>query len=177
MDDEPEWVIAGAAGDNGVSALGTPWQAVSDRVMGGVSRARVSEDVIDGRRCRRLSGDVRLENNGGFIQMALDLGADGGGVDAGACDGVRLSVHGYGETYGCHLRTLDCTRPWQSYRATFNAAGTWRTVDLPFRAFVPYRLDEPLDIQHLRRLGLVAIGRAFYADLAVERVSFYRQSI
>ena len=25
---------------------------------------------IDGRRCLRLTGDVRLENNGGFIQMA-----------------------------------------------------------------------------------------------------------
>ncbi len=32
---------------------------------------------------------------------------------------------------------------------------------------------EPLDVRHLRRLGLVAIGRAFHADLAVSVVGLY----
>jgi hypothetical protein len=50
-----------------VSKLGTRWRGVSDRVMGGVSEASVSHVVIDGRPSLRLTGDVRLENNGGFI--------------------------------------------------------------------------------------------------------------
>jgi hypothetical protein len=32
---------------------------------------------------------------------------------------------------------------------------------------VPYRTDTPLDTRRLRRIGVVAIGRAFSADLSV----------
>ena len=49
----------------------------------------------------------------------------------------------------------------------------WEKIDLPFTDFLPYRLDAPLDIHRLRRIGLVAIGRAFYADLAVSELSFF----
>src|SRR5512143_1823375 len=58
---------------NRISTLGTPWRGFSDRVMGGISQEMIALTEIDGRRCLRLTGDVRLENNGGFIQMALDL--------------------------------------------------------------------------------------------------------
>jgi hypothetical protein len=44
---------------------------------------------------------------------------------------------------------------------------------LPFDRFEPHRLTVPLDLRHLRRLGLVAIGRAFHADLAVSVVGLY----
>jgi hypothetical protein len=37
----------------------------------------------------------------------------------------------------------------------------------------PYRLTEPLDVRRLRRLGLVAVGRAFHADLAASAVGLY----
>lgn len=39
---------------------------------------------------------------------------------------------------------------------------------------MPYRLEAPLDITQLRRIGLVAIGRAFLADRAVSELGFYR---
>ena len=157
-----------------VSALGTRWRGVSDQVMGGISEATVGHAVLDERPCLRLTGDVRLENNGGFIQAALDLDPAGGTVDASGFSGVRLVVRGNGEQYSIHLRTPDNTRPWQSYRAHFAAGPDWVTQDLPFSAFVPYRLDTPLDTTRLRRIGLVAIGRAFRADLAVARLAFYR---
>jgi len=47
------------------------------------------------------------------------------------------------------------------------------TVFLPFEAFAPYRLDQPLDTQRLKRIGLVAIGRAFSADLMVASIRLY----
>jgi hypothetical protein len=47
-------------------------------------------------------------------------------------------------------------------------------MDLPFETFVPYRLETSLDTTRLSRIGLVAIGRAFYADLAVSELAFYR---
>jgi hypothetical protein len=163
-------------GDDLVSALGTRWHGFSDRVMGGVSRESVVPAEIDGRRCVRLTGDVRLDNDGGFIQMALDLATNGATFDASAYRGLSLEIRGNGEHYGLHLRTADCVRPWQSYRTGFVAEPHWHEIKLPFHTFAPHRLTAPMDISRLRRLGLVAIGRAFAADLAVARLGLYRES-
>jgi len=154
--------------------LGTQWRSFSDQVMGGISRGAVARITLDGRPCLRLTGEVRLENNGGFIQAALDLGPRGEVLDASGYTGLRLSVRGNGEQYSVHIRTPDNSRPWQSYRARFLAGPAWQTVEIPFSDFEPYRIEAPLDVSRLRRIGLVAIGRAFQADLAVSEVSLYR---
>ncbi len=52
---------------------GACWQAISDRVMGGVSEVQLEPSRIDGRRCLCLGGQVSLDYNGGFIQASLDL--------------------------------------------------------------------------------------------------------
>ena len=169
-----DMLIDDFADGNLVSKLGTQWRGVSDQVMGGISEAAVTHGEIDGRPCLRLTGNVRLENDGGFIQAALDLSPSGDTVDASDYSGVRLVVRGNGERYSIHLRTPDNVRPWQSYRAHFTAGPDWETIDLPFKSFVPYRLETALDIARLRRIGLVAIGRAFHADLAVSELAFYR---
>jgi hypothetical protein len=166
-------IIDDCARDDLVSRLGTTWRGFSDRVMGGLSQEMVTRTTQRGRRCLLLTGDVRLENNGGFVQMALDLASDGSTCDASALAGVLMVVRGNGEGYGVHLRTPACIRPWQSYRAGFTATPQWREVRLPFERFVPHRLAEPLDSRRLRRIGLVAIGRAFRADLAVATLGFY----
>ena len=157
-----------------MSKLGTRWRGVSDQVMGGVSQATIAHETVDSRSCLRLSGDVRLDNNGGFIQAALALAPTDGLIDASEFAGIRLTVRGNGEQYSVHLRTPDNVRPWQSYRAHFNAEQEWRTLDIPFSQFTPYRLSAPLDVSRLRRIGLVAIGRAFRADLTVCELGFYR---
>ena len=79
-----------------VSKLGTRWRGVSDQVMGGISEAAVTHDIIDGRPCLHLTGDVRLENNGGFVQASLDLSPSGGTLDSSAYAGFRLVVRGNG---------------------------------------------------------------------------------
>jgi hypothetical protein len=150
------------------------WRSFSDRVMGGISREQASLAVIDGRRCLRLQGEVRLENNGGFVQVALGLEARSAPLDARGFSGVRLLVWGNGEEYLVHLRTRDTRLPWQLYRAPFVAASTWQTVELPFDAFRPERLAQPLNRGALTRLGVVAYGRRFLADIAVARVALYR---
>jgi len=158
------------------SLLGTSWRGVSDRVMGGISQESLTHQVIDGRPCLHLTGEVSLENNGGFIQAALDLAEDQRTLDASDLAGVRIVVSGNSETYSVHLRTPDNVRSWQSYRAQFVAKDCWCEVRLPFRTFQPHRLELPLDTGHLRRIGLVAIGRAFQADLAVAELGFYCSS-
>lgn len=155
------------------SSLGTEWQILSDAVMGGVSAGRMTQEVVSGREAVRMRGAVSLENNGGFIQIALDLAPSGQTVDASGFTGIAADVTGNGEEYGLHLRTADIMRPWQSYRQGFRAGPDWQEVRLPFSGFVPHRIDVPLDLRKLRRLGLVAIGRAFTADIAVGELRFY----
>jgi len=150
-----------------VASIGTSWRLFTDRVMGGVSHATLVRDTVAGRPAIRMRGDVSLENNGGFVQMSLDLTTDLGFTDASAWRGVELDVIGNDQEYNVHLRTGDLSRPWQSYRQSFKADGQWRTIRLRFENFLPHRADLPLDTRRLRRIGVVAIGRIFAVDLAV----------
>lgn len=140
---------------------GQMWAFIADGVMGGRSTGAITREIIAGRPANRLHGDVSLENNGGFIQIALDLQPDGDALDFTAYDGIELDVIGNGETYNAHLRTGDVTRPWQSYRLSFAAPHQWTSARLPFAEFEPYRIGTPLDLTKLKRLGIVAIGRKF----------------
>jgi len=155
-----------------LSTIGTLWQLFTDQVMGGVSNGTMVREVVAGRLAVRMRGDVRLENNGGFVQIAIDLAPDGKPINASAWQGLELDVFGNGEEYSLHLRTEDLTQPWQSYRQSFRAGQEWRTIPFRFRDFVPYRTETPLNLRRIRRIGVVAIGRAFSADLAVGGVRF-----
>jgi Complex I intermediate-associated protein 30 (CIA30) len=76
----------------------------SDQVMGGISEGTLTREVVQGRNANVLRGTVRLENNGGFIQMATNLAASSGvsssgflsssavPVDASHFEGVELDV-------------------------------------------------------------------------------------
>ena len=149
------------------------WRLVTDQVMGGVSSGSMSLDSYRGRDCIRMRGSVSTENNGGFLQIVLDL-ADGDRFDASAYQGVLLQVAGNGERYNLHLRTSDLWLPWQSYRATFVAGSEWSELSIPFAAFEAYRTRRDLKPERLIRIGLVAIGREFDADLCLAMLRFYR---
>lgn len=150
------------------------WEFVSDRVMGGVSEGRVSFTERDGRRIATLTGAVSLENNGGFVQMAFDPDQRGGTFDGSAWTGIEIEVRGNGETYEVRLRTSQLTRPWQSYRTSFRADDQWQTLRFPFAKFTLHRTDQPFDPAKLRRIGILAIGRAFEAEVSVACVRLYR---
>lgn len=155
------------------TAIGTRWQLLSDAVMGGVSAGRMSRTQHAGRTAIRMQGEVSLENNGGFLQIAVDLAPDGGTFDASRFAGIAITVAGNGQDYGLHLRTAELTRPWQSYRTRFVATPDWQEILCPFSSFVPHRTETPLNLRLLRRLGIVAIGRAFTADVAVGGLRLY----
>ena len=152
---------------------GATWEMIADRVMGGISNGTMRRETVRGREAIHLQGDVSLENNGGFIQIALDLAPDGSFIDASRWAGIEIDVIGNDESYNLHLRTADVTRPWQSYRQSFVAEREWQTVRLPFAEFEAHRIETPLDLRTLRRIGIVAIGRAFHADIAIGGVRFF----
>ncbi|WP_420131697.1 CIA30 family protein [Rhodopseudomonas sp.] len=149
------------------------WRLITDMVMGGVSQGTLHTPVAGELSPVRMHGAVSTENNGGFIQIAMDLQQDGGRFDASDYAGIRLEVSGNGETYGVHLRTTDMVRPQQSYRQSFTAPHHLTVLRLPFVDFVAHRIETPFDPSRLRRIGLVAIGRAFDADLSVARLWLY----
>ncbi len=149
------------------------WRLITDAVMGGVSQGRLTHETMAGREAVRMRGDVSTDNNGGFIQIALDFAPYGDAIDAGSFTGIAIDVYGNGEHYGAHLRSTQTTRPQQSWRAEFIATSDWQRIECPFASFVPHRIDEPLDVTRLRRLGIVAIGREFVADVAIASVDFY----
>jgi len=152
---------------------GKPWRAVTDTVMGGVSKADLRATMVAGKPCLRLNGEVNLENNGGFVQASLDLGADGL-LDASDFSGIEIEVCGNNERYNVHLRTSDMLMVWQSYRHGFTAEANWKTLRIPFAEFMPHRILVELDTSQLRRIGIVAIGRKMEADICFSRIALYR---
>jgi len=155
------------------SVSGNQWRLITDGVMGGVSEGQLTVDNIDGRYCLRIQGDVRLDNNGGFVQAAVDLARKN--IDNIAdYTGLMLEAYGNDQQYNIHLRSDDIWLPWQSYRASFTAVPEWQTIYLPFADFTPYRIRKALNITKLKRIGLVAIGREFSADLCISKVALYR---
>lgn len=156
------------------ASRGGQWRLVTDQVMGGISTADLRPDRHGDRGCLRLSGTVNTANSGGFVQMALDP-AGGKHWNVSTFAGLQLLVSGNGEQYNVHLRTSDLWLPWQSYRAAFVTAPEWHVIRIPFSSFEAYRIKTRLDTSRLTRLGLVAIGRHFTADLCLGDLRFYSQ--
>lgn len=166
------FLIDDRSSDSLVTAGGLVWRIVTDTVMGGVSLATLEPTQTQGKSCLRMRGGVSLANRGGFVQATIDL-AQSGFLDASAYRGIEIEVCGNGEFYNLHMRTADTRIVWQSYRIGFVASDHWQTLRLPFDSFSPHRIDTPLDTGHLRRLGVVAIGREMQADISFGRLALY----
>jgi hypothetical protein len=149
------------------------WRLITDQVMGGRSSGELVVDKYQGRECLRMHGSVSTANNGGFVQMALDL-ADRKHFDPSKYAGLVIEVAGNGQRYNLHLRTTNLWLPWQSYRAEFAANAQWKKVRIPFSDFEPYRTSKQFDPARLIRIGVVAIGRDFDAEVCVGSLAFYR---
>ena len=156
----------------GLSSFGTRWNGFTDRVMGGRSEMQAGVVETDGGPALRMRGSVRLDNNGGFIQVRLPLEVDAGTLDAADFDGVALEVRGTPGPYFIHLRTPDCRRPWQYYRAELRVTQEWRKVFVPFSDFQGKSIRAAPDFASLRSIALVAYGEAFEAEIEIARLAF-----
>lgn len=165
-------VIDDFTSGTGIALSGNRWMGFTDQVMGGRSTGGTDLDEIEGRPCIRLTGTVDTRG-GGFIQLAIDLGANQKPFDGRSYTGVELDVYGNGESYNCHLRTTDVRWYEQSYRASFEAPQSWTTVKLPWSKFEPSAIETPLNLEGLLRLGILGWMRDFEADIAVGRLALY----
>jgi len=154
--------------------LNLAWDYVADDVMGGVSTGGMQQDMYRGRFATVLRGDVSLDNNGGFVQIASDICRAGAAFDASSWDGIAFDACGNGAQYDVRLRTDQLTRPWQSFRSDFIAGADWNVHRIAFDALEAHKTDATFDAAQLRRIGILAIGRAFQAEVAVANVRLYR---
>jgi len=165
-------IIDDRVSENLSSSLGTQWRLVTDQVMGGVSNGELTLDNYKGKNCLRMRGDVSTDNNGGFVQIALDLTQDEP-LDASAYAGIELSISGNNEHYNIHIRTTDLWLPWQSYRFSFKTTPDWQIIRIPFANLEAYRTTTKFHQDKLKRIGLVGIGRNFQADMCVSSIRLY----
>jgi len=165
------------------TSSGSQWVGITDRVMGGVSTGSITREVIQGKECNVLRGQVSTKNNGGFIQMATDLALDPSVdvyVDAEEFDGVEMEIYCESaeveEKFNVHLRNPACDRQNSAYRATTEVRpGSWATVRLPWDAFEGYGPGPDVTpfVPLIRRLGVVSIGKEKDVVLAVGQIGFY----
>ncbi|MEY4674738.1 MAG: hypothetical protein RL148_2522 [Planctomycetota bacterium] len=105
------------------------WSTVLDGVMGGLSTGKVSQPEAG---ILRFTGELSLENNGGFSQMRT-------AVREGACSGAEgfvLEVKGDGRTYTFDVRVSNVRMMAGSFQQKFETkSGEWTEVRLPLEGF------------------------------------------
>lgn len=106
-----------------------PWQVVLDGVMGGLSTGGIERTGIGS---VRFTGQLSLENNGGFSQIRTPVDS-GSFADA---SGIELRIQGDGRSYTFDVRTTEMRRMASSYQQSFDTLpGIWLVVRLPFENF------------------------------------------
>lgn len=131
------------------------WYTVNDNVMGGISTSSVTLDKEQ--QNLKFSGNVSLENNGGFASIRSQWAP----YDLESFDGLLLRVRGDGNMYRIRIRTED-TGTAIAYTGLFKTeANTWQEIFIPFAEMVPlYRgfvVDAagPLNPATIRSFGLM----------------------
>jgi hypothetical protein len=149
----------------------TRWRFFTDQVMGGASSGSVAFAQENGQTFARMTGRVSTANNGGFIQMRLDLTT----LPPDSATGVRIVVRGNSQNYFIHLRTSGNLLPWQYYQAEFSVTETWSEVRLPLAAFTASSafLSSVPRLSSLTSVAVVAYGRDHDALIDVQKIKFY----
>ena len=134
--DEPDAVLVDLADADAVAT----WTTVNDPVMGG----RSTSTVTYGDGGLEFSGDVSLENNGGFASARSPQNPDIGRKAAGATS-LRVRALGDGKTY--LLKVGSAGQPWSYIQRFPTEAGVQRSYELPVADFEPVgmRLDPAPD--------------------------------
>ena len=82
--------------------------------MGGVSSAALQRDNRHSSPCACLTGRTRLDNNGGFVQMKLEIEPSWLNADY---RGLFVELCGEEHDYNLHVKTNQLIKPWQSFPA------------------------------------------------------------
>ncbi len=130
------------------------WQVVLDGVMGGRSTGRIAAGEGG---TLRFTGELSLENNGGFSQIRTAVPE---GTFAGTT-GLLLRVKGDGRSYQCDIRSSRLRLMAGGYQSVFKTkAGEWTEVEVPFDQCVANSFGQrvrnapPLDGASIESVGI-----------------------
>ena len=148
------------------------WCFVTDKVMGGISKGSLDFKKDNEIYFYRMTGQLSLENNGGFIQFRTKIENH---PREKSYKGVRLRVRGNNNEYTVHIRTKYLLLPWQYYESAFQATDQWTTIELPFSSFKKSNFYQPSSVssQDIKTIGIVAIGREFEAQIDLASIELY----
>jgi len=115
------------------------WYVVNDGVMGGLSKGslKVNKDEFG-----VFSGDVSLENNGGFTAVRLQLD----NLEINGKTKAILRVKGDGKDY--QFRTKTNSQDYYAYCYTFNTTGNWENIEIPLNEMYPSFRGRKLDMEN-----------------------------
>tara|TARA_X000001036_G_C20591556_1_gene771012 strand:- start:699 stop:1298 length:600 start_codon:yes stop_codon:yes gene_type:complete len=142
------------------------WKYISDNVMGGISTGEVhyQENVAT------LTGNVSTENNGGFIQIRMNLDK----INLDKAKSIKLIAKGNKQKYFIHLRTTGTFLPWQYYQAEFIVEENFKEFILPIKDFKKSGslMVKKVNPKKITSIGLVAYGRDHEVKLTIKKIEF-----
>jgi len=144
------------------------WRIVNDGVMGGKSTSSITVDE-NGRGL--FSGDVSLENNGGFASVRYESGLE----DIRRYNSLKLKIKGDGKTY--QLRVKGSKGDYHQYSYSVETTGEWQTISVHFDKLQPIFRGKLLDIpvfdgKEMHEVGfLIANGVAESFALRIDEIS------
>ena len=127
------------------------WNIVNDDVMGGVSKSYLS---LNDENNLIFSGNVSLDNNGGFASSRMSLGSE----SLKGIKSFKIKFRGDGNIYKLRLRQNNMRA---SYSSDFKSIkDKWVEVNIPVEDFIPtwrgysYNNYPALDIEKINSLGI-----------------------
>ena len=153
------------------------WSAVNDGVMGGISQG--GPEVKEGHLL--FSGELSLENNGGFSSFR----SKGGPWDLTGAEGMTLRVMGDGRTYSLRLSTDALHRGDRiAYQGEFETKeGEWLEVEVPFASLKASHHGNalegpPINLANVTEVGIIlADGKAGDFELKVDWMKTYEETV
>ncbi len=149
------------------------WRTVNDGVMGGQSDGN---SFLTEAGNRIFTGEISLENNGGFSSVRTD----GATYDLSSFDGVSVRVRGDGRSYFFTARTSD--RGMIAYWFPVQTkAGEWTTVKVPFSDMYPTSFGRkiagaPLDVKQIKSFGFMLYDKVEGGfNLEIESIKVYNK--
>lgn len=150
------------------------WRIVLDGVMGGKSSGRVRAGDPG---TMVFTGDLSLENNGGFSQIRKN-------IEEGTLEnqeGLEIKVLGDGRTYQFDIRVSNVRLMAGGFQTTFDTyPGEWKTVTLPFDDFRLYsfgrlvRNAPELDPALIESIGMTVADKKIGAfRIALDSIKSY----
>ena len=127
------------------------WNIVNDDVMGGVSKSYLS---LNDENNLIFSGNVSLDNNGGFASSRMSLSTQ----SLNGIKSFKIKFRGDGNIYKLRLRQNNMRA---SYSSDFKSIkDKWVEVNIPVEDFIPtwrgysYNNYPALDIKKINSLGI-----------------------